>query len=220
MRHVSSHPRDTQGSREDAVAERFRLEVADAKNEKDEQGERGDDQQPAHDDVGSASTPPKANLVVPQTVHAQSSPREPWGDETSINPGGASPRPSQNRAVVRGRACPAGGWVARDPLGADLRRPRVGRDAVSHPLREQYEQRAVVVFLCRNLGNSPVPVQACPAGGGTISGTIKATDVIGVAGGAAGLGSQHSLSGSCTIPRSLTFTMTMRGASRSRTRTE
>ena len=62
-------PRDTQGSREDAVPERFRLEVADAKNEKDEQGERGDDQQPAHDDVGSASTPPKANLVVPQTVH-------------------------------------------------------------------------------------------------------------------------------------------------------
>jgi hypothetical protein len=43
----------------------------------------------------------------------------------------------------------------------------------------------VVVFLCTNLGNSPVPVQACPADGGTISGTIKAADVIGVAGGAA-----------------------------------
>lgn len=43
----------------------------------------------------------------------------------------------------------------------------------------------VVVFLCTNLGNSPVPVQACPAAGGTISGTIKAADVIGVAGGAA-----------------------------------
>jgi len=43
----------------------------------------------------------------------------------------------------------------------------------------------VVVFLCTNLGNSPVPVQACPAGGGTISGTIKAGDVIGQAGGAA-----------------------------------
>ena len=43
----------------------------------------------------------------------------------------------------------------------------------------------VVVFLCTNLGNSPVPVQACPASGGTISGTIKAADVIGLAGGAA-----------------------------------
>ena len=43
----------------------------------------------------------------------------------------------------------------------------------------------VVVFLCTNLNNSPVPVQACPAGGGTISGTIKAGDVIGQAGGAA-----------------------------------
>ena len=43
----------------------------------------------------------------------------------------------------------------------------------------------VVVFLCTNLGNSPVPVQACPAGGGTISGTIRPADVIGVAGGAA-----------------------------------
>jgi CHRD domain len=43
----------------------------------------------------------------------------------------------------------------------------------------------VVVFLCTNLGNSPVPVQACPAAGGTISGTIKPADVIGQAGGAA-----------------------------------
>jgi len=43
----------------------------------------------------------------------------------------------------------------------------------------------VVVFLCSNLGNGPAGTQACPAGGGTVSGTIHAGDVIGVAGGAA-----------------------------------
>ena len=41
----------------------------------------------------------------------------------------------------------------------------------------------VVVFLCTNLGNGPPGTQACPAGGGTISGTIKPADIIG--GGAA-----------------------------------
>ena len=35
---------------------------------------------------------------------------------------------------------------------------------------------AIVVFLCSNLGG-PAGTQACPAGGGTISGTIRAADV-------------------------------------------
>ncbi len=35
----------------------------------------------------------------------------------------------------------------------------------------------VVVFLCTNLGNSPVPTKACPAAGGTITGTLTAADV-------------------------------------------
>jgi hypothetical protein len=37
----------------------------------------------------------------------------------------------------------------------------------------------VVVFLCSNLGNGPAGTQACPAGGGTVSGTIHAGDVLG-----------------------------------------
>jgi CHRD domain len=36
---------------------------------------------------------------------------------------------------------------------------------------------AIVVFLCTNLGNGPAGTQACPAGGGTIRGTITAADV-------------------------------------------
>jgi hypothetical protein len=36
---------------------------------------------------------------------------------------------------------------------------------------------AIVVFLCSNLGNGPAGTQACPAGGGTITGTITAADV-------------------------------------------
>jgi CO/xanthine dehydrogenase FAD-binding subunit len=35
----------------------------------------------------------------------------------------------------------------------------------------------VVVFLCTNLGNGPAGTQACPAQGGTITGTIRAADV-------------------------------------------
>jgi CHRD domain-containing protein len=35
----------------------------------------------------------------------------------------------------------------------------------------------VVVFLCTNLGNGPPGTQACPASGGTISGTIRPADV-------------------------------------------
>lgn len=35
----------------------------------------------------------------------------------------------------------------------------------------------IVVFLCTNLGNGPAGTQACPAGGGTITGTITAANV-------------------------------------------
>jgi hypothetical protein len=44
----------------------------------------------------------------------------------------------------------------------------------------------IVVFLCSNLGNGPPGTQACPANGGTISGTIKPADV-GAGGAAQGL---------------------------------
>ena len=44
----------------------------------------------------------------------------------------------------------------------------------------------VIVFLCSNLGNGPPGTQACPANGGTISGTIKPADV-GAGGSAQGL---------------------------------
>ena len=36
----------------------------------------------------------------------------------------------------------------------------------------------VTVFLCTNLGNGPAGTQACPPGGGTISGTITAVNVL------------------------------------------
>jgi hypothetical protein len=35
----------------------------------------------------------------------------------------------------------------------------------------------IVVFLCSNLGNSPPGTQACPASGGTITGTIRPANV-------------------------------------------
>jgi hypothetical protein len=35
----------------------------------------------------------------------------------------------------------------------------------------------IVVFLCTNLGNGPAGTQACPAAGGTISGTIRPADI-------------------------------------------
>ena len=46
----------------------------------------------------------------------------------------------------------------------------------------------IVVFLCSNLGNGPVGTQACPADGGTITGTITEADVLaaGTSGIAAG----------------------------------
>ena len=45
----------------------------------------------------------------------------------------------------------------------------------------------IVVFLCTNLGNGPAGTQACPAAGGTITGTIMAADV-GAGAAAQGLG--------------------------------
>ena len=47
---------------------------------------------------------------------------------------------------------------------------------------------AVFVFLCTNLGNGPAGTPACPAGGGTVSRTVTAADVLGV-------GSQHITAG-------------------------
>jgi CHRD domain-containing protein len=40
----------------------------------------------------------------------------------------------------------------------------------------------ISVFLCTNLDNGPAGTQACPAAPATISGTLRATDVIGPAG--------------------------------------
>jgi hypothetical protein len=39
----------------------------------------------------------------------------------------------------------------------------------------------VVVFFCTNLGNGPAGTQACPASGGTVTGTITGASVIGPA---------------------------------------
>jgi hypothetical protein len=40
----------------------------------------------------------------------------------------------------------------------------------------------VSVFLCTNLGNGPAGTHACPAAGGTITGTITPADIIGPVG--------------------------------------
>ncbi len=42
-----------------------------------------------------------------------------------------------------------------------------------------WEAGPVIVFLCSNLAMAPAGTQACPAGGGTIRGTIEADDVLG-----------------------------------------
>jgi CHRD domain len=68
-----------------------------------------------------------------------------------------------------------------------------GRDSISYELtfsnlesavtqahihfENETNNGAIVVFLCTNLGNGPVGTQACPEGGGTIEGTIRAADV-------------------------------------------
>jgi hypothetical protein len=38
----------------------------------------------------------------------------------------------------------------------------------------------IIVFFCTNLNNGPAGTPACPAGGGTVTGTITAADVKGV----------------------------------------
>jgi CHRD domain len=38
----------------------------------------------------------------------------------------------------------------------------------------------VMFFLCSNLNNGPADTQACPAGGGTVSGVIKAADIVAI----------------------------------------
>jgi hypothetical protein len=40
----------------------------------------------------------------------------------------------------------------------------------------------VVAFLCSNLGNGPAGTPACPAGGGTVTGTLTAASIVGPAG--------------------------------------
>jgi hypothetical protein len=40
----------------------------------------------------------------------------------------------------------------------------------------------IFVFLCSNLGNGPAGTPACPAAGGTVSGTITAAGVLSVPG--------------------------------------
>lgn len=40
----------------------------------------------------------------------------------------------------------------------------------------------VVVFLCTNLGNGPAGTPTCPAGGGTVTGTLTAASIVGPAG--------------------------------------
>jgi hypothetical protein len=41
----------------------------------------------------------------------------------------------------------------------------------------------VVVFLCTNLGNGPAGTQPCPAPPATITGTLRASDMVGAAAG-------------------------------------
>ena len=61
-----------------------------------------------------------------------------------------------------------------------------GLNAPAQQAHIHFGQRAVTggisVFLCTNLGNGPAGTQACPAAGGTVSGTFTAADVIGPAG--------------------------------------
>ena len=40
---------------------------------------------------------------------------------------------------------------------------------------------AIFLFLCSNLGNGPAGTPACPAGGGTVTRTVSAADILGVA---------------------------------------
>lgn len=45
----------------------------------------------------------------------------------------------------------------------------------------RHQSGGISVFLCSNLGNGPIGTPACPPTGGTVSGTLDATSVIGPA---------------------------------------
>jgi CHRD domain len=51
----------------------------------------------------------------------------------------------------------------------------------------------IMVFLCSNLGNGPAGTPACPAGGGTVTGTFDAADIIGPAAQGVAPGELHTL---------------------------
>jgi hypothetical protein len=44
-----------------------------------------------------------------------------------------------------------------------------------------HDAGGIFVFLCTNLGNGPAGTPACPAGGGTVTGTITAASIVAVA---------------------------------------
>jgi len=46
---------------------------------------------------------------------------------------------------------------------------------------QKWQNAGISVFLCSNLGNGPAGTQACPEAPATITGTIRAADVIGPA---------------------------------------
>jgi len=45
----------------------------------------------------------------------------------------------------------------------------------------RFSAQGISAFLCTNLGNGPAGTPACPAGGGTVTGTITAAQVVGPA---------------------------------------
>lgn len=45
----------------------------------------------------------------------------------------------------------------------------------------RFSSQGVSLFLCSNLGNGPPGTQACPASGGTVTGTLHPADVVGPA---------------------------------------
>jgi hypothetical protein len=59
----------------------------------------------------------------------------------------------------------------------------------------------VMVFFRSNLGNGPMGTQACPANGGTVSGTITPADVVAIAGQNVTAGDFDALTGQHPPPR-------------------
>jgi hypothetical protein len=45
----------------------------------------------------------------------------------------------------------------------------------------RFSSQGISLFLCSNLGNGPAGTPACPAGGGTVTGTLHPADVVGPA---------------------------------------